>query len=156
MARITWNASGGTGVFSPNDNPLTTGQSDATDARFGGHRKITSTSKTQDYTSRTGASVDIKENPIEDVVKDIDDLSDSKQRKNEFSRQEELSDVQKGNTADFMVAIDRENSPPEDTDAFEPDVDLVKKRRSKLKGHFGDGQYDNMPNRGSSHESENN
>ena len=154
MARITWNASGGTGVFSPNDNPLTTDQSDATDARFGGHRKITSTSKSQDYTSRTGASVDIKENPVEDVIKDIDDLTDPNQRKREFSRQEELSDTQKGNESGFIVKTDPDNLPAEDTDAFTPDGDLVKKRRSKLKGHFGDGQYDNMPNRGPSYEGE--
>ena len=46
-----------------------------------------------------------------------------------------------------------ENRPLEDTDAFEPDPTdadfLAQKRRSKSKGHFGgEGQYDNMPNRG--------
>lgn len=43
-----------------------------------------------------------------------------------------------------------ENRPLEETDSFEPDPTSPSyiKRRSKIKGHYGDGQYDNMPNRG--------
>lgn len=152
MGRVTWNASGGTGTFSPGDAPLTSDQSSATDARFGGHREYSQVAKDQDYTSRTGKAPDRKENPVDDTIKDFDDMTDPLQRKREFSYQEDKADVQRNNEEAFITGSDSDRRPPEDTDAFEPDPTdpnfLAKTRRSKVKGHFGEGQYDNNPNRG--------
>lgn len=154
MGRITWNASGGTGTFSPGDNPLSSDQSEAKDGRFGGHREYSRTAKDQDYTSRTGSASNAKENPYDVVTDDIDDMSDPNARKREFSYQEEKANVQKGNEADFITKSDADHLPSEDTDAFIPDGDSLKTHRSKLKAHFGEGQYDNMPNRGPNYEGE--
>jgi hypothetical protein len=148
MGRVTWNASGGTGTFSPGDSPLSKDQSAPTDARFGGHREVSAVGKDQDYTSRTGSASNRKENPVDDTIKDIDDMTDPNQRKREFSRREETSNVQASNEAGFITKTDSDNRPLEDTDAFEPDGSSIKLRRSKIKGHFGNGQYDNNPNRG--------
>jgi hypothetical protein len=145
---IKWNASGGTGTFSPGDNPLSSDQSAPTDAKFGGHREYSDTAKAQDYTSRTGKAPNVKKNPVDDTIKDIDDMTDPNQRKREFSRREETSNVQASNEAGFITKTDADHRPPEDTDAIEPENDPAKRPRSKVKGHFGSGQYDNMPNRG--------
>jgi len=147
MGRITWNASGGTGVMSPGDAPLSSDQSATSDARFGGHREYSKTAKDQDYTSRTGKAKNVKKNPVDDAIKDIDDMTDPNQRKREFSRREETSNTQANNEAGFITESDVDKRPSEDTDAFVPD-NTIKKHRSKLKGQFGDGQYDNNPNRG--------
>ena len=148
MARVKWDASGGTTMtMSPGDNKLSSDQSDPTDARFGGHREHSQVSDAKDYTGRTGAGPNEKENPVDDVIRDIDDMVNTRERKNEFSYQEGKINVQKGNESDWMTKSDSDRLPPEDTDAFEPDPSdpnfLLKTRRSKLKYHFGDGQYSN-------------
>lgn len=145
MGKVTWNASGGTGTFSPGDNPLSSDQSEAKDTRFGGHREHSQIGKAQDYTARTGGASNVKENPVDETIKDIDEMTDPKQRKREFSYQEDKADAQRNNEGGFISETDSDKRPPEDTDAFEPDEKL---RRSKIKGHFGSGQYDNNPNRG--------
>ena len=142
--------------FSPYDAPVQESQSDATDSRFGGLRAVVdvSVAKTEDYTSRTKASPNKKENPVDETTKDIDDLNNEEDRKREASRRAETSTVGADNKyrrpgdGDDKTYSEPDNRPPEDTDAFTPDGDPIKLRRSKNKHHFGSGQYDNMPNRG--------
>lgn len=135
-------------ILGPNDSPLAESKSDITDSRFGGNRAVTADiSKAFDYTSRQGNAPSIKINPVDETSKDIDEMTEPQSRKREFSRRDETSDVQKSNEADFISQADPDKRPLENTDAFEPDPSdpnfLLKTRRSKLKGQFGDGQYDN-------------
>jgi hypothetical protein len=141
MARIKWDASGQSGVMSPNDNKLNNDVSEPTDKDFGGHREYSKTASSEDYTSRSN-TMDKKENPVDDTVKDIDDLTDPKQRKRELSRREETSNVQKSNESAFSTQSTSDNRPPENTDDFVSDNDPVKRYRSKDKYNFGDGQYE--------------
>jgi hypothetical protein len=140
-------------ILGPSENQLAENKSDMVDGNFGGNREVTDDLATsQDYKRPRGGAPNRKENPVDDTTKDIDDMTDLKARKREFSRREETSNVQKSNKDNFFVKSDVENQPDEETDAFEPDPTdpnfLIKNRRSKSKGHFGSGQYDNMPNRG--------
>jgi hypothetical protein len=158
MGRVKWDASGGNNLtgMSPFDNPVAYAKDDATDSHFGGQRRKglpESLGDPKDYTKRTTVRVTAKkENPVDESIKDVDDMTDAFQRKREFSRREETSNVQKSNTAEWREQSDSDRRPPEETDPFEPDPSdpnfLIKNRRSKLKGHIGSGQYDNMPNRG--------
>ena len=154
MARVKWDASGGNGLngMSPLDHPIGDSKSDMQDNRFGGHREYSQVGNAKDYTARSTEAPNKKENPVDDSIRDIDDMTDSYQRKREFSYQEEVSNIQKGNTAEWREQSDSDRRPPEETDPFEPDPSdpnfKIKLRRSKVKGHFGSGQYDNMPNRG--------
>lgn len=131
---------------------LQSSKSDITDARFGGSRTVADTSKTEDYTARTGKANTIEENPVDESIKDIDAMTDLMSRKREFSYQEDMMDTQRGNTAEFITKSDYDKLPIEGQDDFEPDPTdpnfLIKKRRHKVRGQFGDGQYDNNPNRG--------
>lgn len=118
------------------------------DGDFGGNRSVSSNNtKAQDYKKPSGAAPNRKENP-QDVSKDIDEMTEAESRKREFSRREETSNVQKSNESGFISKTDTDKLPPEDTDAFIPEADLIKLRRSKNKYHFGSGQYNNNPNRG--------
>jgi len=134
-------------ILGPSDGQLADNKSDMTDCRFGGIREHSDVADTKDYTKRTGGAPNKEENPVDEVAKDVDEMTESEARKREFSRREETSNVQKNNEADWQVKSDSDNQPLENTDAFEPDPSdpnfLMKTRRSKLKGHFGDGQYDN-------------
>ena len=127
-------------ILSPNDSPLSDNASDMKDKNFGGNRSTTTgvQQKTQDYKKPVGGSVDIEENPVDDVIRDVDDLSNSKTRKREFSRRAETQDPADHNKERFHEA-DTGNRPSEDTDAFIPDN---KHRRSKLKNQFGEGCYE--------------
>jgi len=131
-------------TLSPSDTPVSNSKSDTSDGNFGGNREYSQTADSKDYTKRTGIAPDKKENP-EDTLKDIDDMTDPNSRKREFSYQEDLSNVQKGNESKATQS-DSDRRPSEDTDGFEPDLDdpnfKVKRLRSKLKGQFGDGQYE--------------
>jgi hypothetical protein len=135
-------------ILGPSDGQLKDNKSDMTDTRFGGQRKNLSKSvaDAKDYTKRTGTAPNKKENPVDETTRDIDDLANEKEKKSEFSYQEDKMDVQKGNDS-VAIQSDSDRRPPEDTDAFTPDPSdpnfLVKTRRSKLKNQFGDGQYDN-------------
>ena len=123
-------------VLGPSDSPVSSSKSSMVDGNFGGNRKVTSNiSKSQDYKKASGGAPNIVENP-EDVLKDVDGMK-------EFDG----SIVQEGNEDDYVVQIGGDNKPLEDTDAFVPEDDPVKLRRSKNKYHFGSGQYDNNPNR---------
>jgi len=135
-------------VLGPSDSPVSNSKSDMVDGNFGGNREVTANiSKSQDYKKPSGGAPNKVENP-EDVSKDIDEMTEVASRKREFSRREETSNRQKSNEAEFIHRTDSDNRPLEDTDAFVPEDDEVKLRRSKNKYHFGSGQYDNNPNRG--------
>lgn len=127
--------------FSPNDNPVSGSQSDITDANFGGNREFTTGTqqKQQDYKKSTGGAVNIKENPVDETIKDVDDLSNTETRKREFSRRAETNDRKDHNKEHFHES-DPENRPKErTTPVIVPDD---KKHGSKLPYHFGEGQYE--------------
>ena len=124
-------------VLGPSDSPVNDSKSSMTDGNFGGNRRVTSNiQKSQDYKKPSGTAPNKIENP-KTAVKDIDGIK-------EFDG----SIVQESNEDDFITQIDGDNKPLEDTDAFIPESDRIKLRRSKNKYHFGPGQYDNNPNRG--------
>jgi hypothetical protein len=126
-------------VLGPNDNPLSSDQSTPTDSRFGGHREHSKTAKAQDYTSRTGKSENKKENPVEETVRDIDDMANSEERKSEFSYQEKKINVQANNEADFITASDSDRRPrmDEGTDAVQvPDTSELKQQKKANKWQF--------------------
>ena len=129
-------------VLGPSDSPVNNSKSDTVDGNFGGNRSISSDiSKSQDYKSPGGGAPNRVENP-EDVSKDIDEMTEAEARKREFSRREETSNRQKSNEAGFISKTDSDNRPSEETDAFEPDSEPPKVRRSKNKYHFGGSPYD--------------
>lgn len=117
-------------VLGPNDSPVNDSKSSMVDGNFGGNRKVTSNiQKSQDYKKSSGAAPNKVENP-KDAVKDVDGIK-------EFDG----SIVQESSEDDFITQIGGDNKPLEDTDAFIPESDKLKRRRSKNKYHFGDGQY---------------
>ena len=134
-------------TLSPHDNTISSDNSEMRDGNFGGNRQYTTGTqvKAQDYKLRSGGSSNIKENQAAETSHDIDEMTESEARKREFSRRAETSDPKDHNKEHFHKT-DPENRPSEDTTAFIPDG---KKHGDKLKNHFGSGQYDNYPNRGS-------
>jgi len=128
-------------ILGPNDNPVSKGKSDSIDGDFGGSRKVTKgrQRKTQDYKKPTETSVDIEESPVDTVTKDIDEMTDSKERKREFSKLADLASPADTNK-DRFVEIGLDNKPHEDTSAVIIPDD--KHRGAKIKGHFGSGQYE--------------
>jgi len=141
MARIKWDASGSGGVLSPDDNKVKDSTSDMVDTDFGGNREHSNTASSEDYTARS-KTTNNEQNPVDETIRDIDDLTDPKQRKREFSRREETSNTQSSNEGSFRIESDPDNRPPEDTDGFVSDNHPVKRLRSKDKYNFGDGQYE--------------
>ena len=127
-------------TLSPHDNPVSSNASELRDGNFGGKRQYTTGKqvKSQDYTSRDGGASNIKENPFEDTAHDIDEMTESESRKREFSRRAEVADSRDHNKEHFHKT-DPENRPPEDTGAVIPDEN---RHGTKLKSHFGDGQYE--------------
>lgn len=128
-------------ILSPNDNPLADNASDMKDQNFGGNREITTgvQQKEQDYKKPTGASSNIKKNPVENTVRDIDDMTDPKARKREFTRRAETQDPSDHNKERFHE-VDNDNKPLEDTSVVLIPDD--KFHGDKLKYHFGEGQYE--------------
>ena len=127
--------------LSPNDSPLDSNASDMKDQNFGGNRKFTEgkQQKTQDYKKPVGGSANIEENPVDDVTRDIDDMTDPKARKREFSRRAETNDHADHNKERFHET-DPENRPAEDTSVVKiPDG---KHHGDKNRYQFGQGQYE--------------
>lgn len=127
-------------TLSPFDSQVKDSKSDTSATHFGGHREHSDVSDAKDYTDRIKAAPNIKKNPVDKVVKDIDDMTDSKQRKREFSRREETSNVQKSNESDFIVKTDKENRPrmDEGSDPVQvPEVDKPKRHRKPNQWQFG-------------------
>jgi len=126
--------------LSPNDNPVVDNKADNFHTNFGGRRAVTINKqvKDQDYTKPTQCAVDVKENPVDDVIRDVDDMTDAKARKREFSRRAETEDRADTNKEYFHTA-DANNRPLEDTDpVIVPDG---KHHGPTIRNHFGSGQY---------------
>lgn len=129
---------------------------DTKQGSFGGNRAHSSTPRFEgDYTRPTLGAPIRKQNPVDTVERDIDDpagtIGAGYYGDSWFTRQRNNSVLSfKKNLIHIYTSPD--HRPLENTDAFEPDPTdpdfLVKKPRSKVKGHYGDGQYDNYPNRG--------
>lgn len=128
-------------ILSPNDNPLAENAGDMKDQDFGGNREFTTgkQQKTQDYTKPVGGSANIEENPVDEVIRDIDDMTDPKARKREFSRRAETADHSDHNKERFSES-EPDNRPQEDTRAVAIPDD--KFHGDRLKYHFGEGQYE--------------
>lgn len=127
--------------LSPNDNTLNDNISETSDSNFGGNREYTTgkQQKDQDYKKSTGGSVNIKKNPVDKTIRDVDDMANSEIRKREFSRREETQNPEDHNKEHFHIT-DPENRPEEDTSGvINPDD---KMHGDKLKYHFGEGQYE--------------
>lgn len=128
-------------ILTPSEGQLNDDKSSMTDTRFGGQRQRLnqSVADSKDYTKRTGAAPNKKENP-EDAVKDIDDMANAEERKREFSYQEDKKDVQKSNEADFIEKSDSNNRPRMDEGSEvvqEPEASDVKQHRKPNQWHFG-------------------
>jgi len=127
--------------FSPNDNPVNDSVSDTVDGDFNGNREYTTGKqhKKSDYKKPVGGSSNIEENPVEEVSRDIDEMTDPTIRKREFSRREETQDHADHNKDRFPES-DTDNRPKEDTSPIKIPDDKV--HGDKLKYHFGEGQYE--------------
>jgi hypothetical protein len=138
-------------ILGPSEGNLSENKSDMTDARFGGQRKVVSKSvgDAKDYTKRTGTAPNRKENPVDETVRDVDDMSDvndnfadpttERAKKREFSRREETSNVQKSNEANWQVKSDPDNRPrmDEGSDAVQvPEVVEERVRKKANRWHY--------------------
>lgn len=128
-------------TLSPNDNRVSDKHSaDALkDGKFGGNRKVTdNVQKAEDYTkpsqekraNLTGETEEKIFNPVEDTIKDTDDMNDPQARKREASRRAETSTVGADNQyrrpgdADDKEYSEADNRPDMDgreEDHVEPD-----------------------------------
>lgn len=128
-------------ILGPNSNPLSSNASDIKDQKFGGNRQFTTgiQQKSQDYTRPVGGNSNTEVNPIDSTARDIDDMSDPKARKREFTRRAETADHADHNKDRFPEASS-ENRPPENTSAVIIPDD--KPHGDKLKWQFGSGQYE--------------
>jgi len=107
-------------ILSPSDNPVQNSQSDITDSNFGGNRQVTGNiAEAHNYTKPRGGASEIKENPVDETERDVDDAEvDLKLR------------FQHSNEADFIIKSDKENLPLEDTDpVIVPSAELPKRHR---------------------------
>jgi len=127
----------------PNDSPLANNASDMKNQNFGGNRQNTKgeQQKTQDYTKPVGGSSNIEENPVEDVTKDIDRMTDSTARKREFSRRAETNDHGDHNKGRFSE-LSSDNVPPSDTSpVITPDGSY---RGPKVTNDYQESPYDDQ------------
>lgn len=135
MSKITWNASSSDGILSPAENKIKDNQSEPTDARFGGHREHSNVASAKDYTARSSEDPQKEENPVDDAVRDVDDMSNTEIKKNEFTYQENKMDVQKGNEGTATQSdSDRRPRMDEGSDVVQtPDVieERVRKKANK-------------------------
>jgi hypothetical protein len=122
-------------ILTPNEHTIQDGKSDPTVSNFGGRREHSNTAASQDYTSRTGAAPDKKENP-KDTAKDIDEMTEAESRKREFTRRDETSDVQKNNES-VAVQSDSDRRPNEETDpVIVPEASDLKQQKKANKWQF--------------------
>jgi hypothetical protein len=137
----------------PNDHQVKRGTSTPKDLNFGGNREWGNTADDADYTIRTGAAPTTKENPVDTVVRDTDEMANPRERKIEFTYQERKANVQENNKANWEWQSDSDRLPDPDNDTFIPDPSdpnfKIKTRTGgRLKWQIGEGQYSNDPNRG--------
>jgi hypothetical protein len=122
-------------ILGPSDGQLNDNKSDMTDTRFGGQRKRLNQSiaDAKDYTKRTGEAPNKKENPVDETIRDVDDMVGAGEKKNEFSYQEEKINVQKGNEAGWQTKSDPDNRPRmnEGSDAVQVPEVVEERQRKK-------------------------
>ncbi len=128
-------------ILGPNDSTLAENASDMKHQNSGGNREFTEgeQQKSQDYKKPVGGSSNMEENPVEEVTRDIDDLTDPAIRKREFSRRAETQDHADHNKDRFSES-EPDNRPQENTSPIE--VPDKKYHGDRLKYHFGEGQYE--------------
>lgn len=98
---------------------------------------------TGDYTHRYGNAPSIEENPVDTAVRDIDDMSNLEERKNDFSQQEIRADVQRGNEG-LGIQSDPENRPhmDEGTDAVQvPSSEYRKQLKKSNRWQFNKSEH---------------
>jgi len=123
-------------ILGPSDGQLQDNKSDTSDSNFGGNREYSQTAADKDYTSRTGNAPNKKENPVDETVRDIDDMANVESRKREFSRRDETSDTQKNNES-VAIQSDSDRRPDEDTDPTKvPEASSLKQGRKANKWQF--------------------
>ena len=132
-------------ILTPGDCPVMYDKSDATDSNFGGQRRSLNKSiaDAKDYTKRTGQAPSVEENPVDTAIRDIDDMSNLEERKNDFSQQEIRADVQKGNEG-LGIQSDPENRPrmDEGTDAVRiPNSDYRKQLKKSNRWQFDKSEH---------------
>jgi len=139
---ITLNPSG--------DKPIQDGKTEASDARFGGHREHSDVANAKDYTARSSDDPQKEENPVDETIRDVDDMSDvnenfadkaARAKKREFSRRAETQDVQQSNEADWQTKSDSDHRPrmDEGTDA----VQVPEAKEERVRRKANKWQYDN-------------
>ncbi len=136
---------------SPVDSGMKDTKSQAVHTHYSGNRAHTPSKArdSDDYLKETKGAPNRVQNPVDETIRDVDDMSDPKDgitraNKREFQRRYETSfhgdyDADKGiftNKEHFHVS-DLENAPEEDTDVTKGDAD--NRRGTALKPHFGDG-----------------
>lgn len=128
-------------ILTPNDNPVSGDAGEMKDQNFGGNRKFTTgvQQKAQDYKRPVPGNSNSEENPVDEVVRDIDDMTDLNARKREFSRRAETADHSDHNKERFHES-EPDNRPEEDTrGVVVPDE---KFHGDRIRNHFGEGQYE--------------
>lgn len=112
-------------TFSPADNPVNNSKSDIVDTNFGGNRKVTENIfEAHDYTKPRGGTSEVKENPVDETEKDIDEKE---------HKQIKLLDTE----ANFIIKLESDNKPLEDTDpVINPNSIGPKRQRKADKYNF--------------------
>lgn len=126
-------------ILTPNDSPISNKVTE--NVNFGINKAHTTgeQQKSQDYLKPSGGSPNTELNPVDETLKDVDDMSNTKTRKREFSRRHETQTTGDHNKERFHES-DFNNRPKEDdSSVIVPDD---KHHGSVLKYHFGEGQYE--------------
>jgi len=126
-------------ILTPNDSPISNEKTK--NVNFGINKSYTTgeQQKSQDYLKANGGSPNAKLNPVDETLRDVDDMSNANTRKREFSRRYETQTVGDHNKERFHES-DSNNRPKEnDGSVLVPDE---KHHGSNIKYHFGEGQYE--------------
>jgi hypothetical protein len=88
---------------------------------------------TGNYLVVHGHAPNKKENPVDETIRDVDDMVGASEKKNEFSYQEEKINVQKGNEAGWQTKSDPDNRPRmnEGSDAVQVPEVVEERQRKK-------------------------
>jgi len=107
-------------ILGPLDNPIQNSKSDITDSNFGGNRQVTGNiSEEHNSTKARGGASEIKINPVDETERDVDEAEVELKLR-----------FQHSNEAAFIIKLDKENLPLEDTDpVITPSAELPKRHR---------------------------
>ena len=121
-------------ILTPGEGNLASNKSDMVDGRFGGRREHSNTANAKDYTARTMTNVDKKENPVDETLRDVDDMSNTEEKKNEFTYQEKKMNVQAGNES-VAIQSDSDKRPRMDEGSSAVQVPEVVEERVRKKAN---------------------